>query len=96
MSKKQDMEDFDRFMDFIKDNPDVKEMILNALNKAMRKDNKNPYIFDPMADDNAERPTPRQSLALQRLMLKTGNDPKDGVHSNLPDHLTNQKKWGKQ
>jgi hypothetical protein len=74
MSKKKDLEDFDRFMDFIKDNPDVRDMILNALNKAMRKDTNNPYIFDPMTDGNAERPTPRQSLTLQRLMLKTNKE----------------------
>lgn len=93
MSKKQDLKDFDRFMDFIKDNPDVKDMILNALNKA--KDTNNPHIFDPMTDGNTERPTPKQRLAMTQLMLKTGNDPKDGVHGNLPDHLTNQKKWNK-
>jgi hypothetical protein len=34
MSKKQDLENLDRFMDFIKQNPDVKEMLLNALNNA--------------------------------------------------------------
>ena len=93
MSKKQDMEDLDRFMDFIRDNPDVKDMLLNALNKA--KDTNNPYIFDPMTDGNTERPTIKQRLAMTHLMLKTGNDPKDGVHGNLPDHLTNQKKWNK-
>jgi hypothetical protein len=93
MSKKQDLEDFDNFMDFIKDNPDVKDMLLNALNKA--KDTNNPYIFDPMTDGNTERPTIKQRLAMTHLMLKTGNDPKDGVHGNLPDHLTNQKKWNK-
>lgn len=58
MSKKQDMEDFDRFMDFIKDNPDVKDMILNALNKA--KDTNNPYIFDPMENGKVKIPTIRE------------------------------------
>ena len=95
MSKKQDMEDFDRFMDFIKDNPDVREMIIRTIDNAKSKDNNNPYIFDPMTDGNTERPTIKQRLAMTHLMLKTGNDPKDGVHSNLPDHLTNQKKWNK-
>jgi hypothetical protein len=68
MSKKQDLEDFDNFMDFIRDNPDVKDMILNALNKA--KDTNNPYIFDPMTDGNTERPTIKQRLAMTQLMLK--------------------------
>jgi hypothetical protein len=68
MSKKQDLEDFDNFMDFIRDNPDVKDMLLNALNKA--KDTNNPYIFDPMTDGNTERLTPRQRLAMTQLMLK--------------------------
>ncbi len=68
MSKKQDLEDFDNFMDFIKDNPDVKDMLLNALNKA--KDTNNPYIFDPMTDDNTERLTPKQRLEMTRLLLK--------------------------
>lgn len=95
MSKKQDMEDLDRFMDFIRNNPDVRDMIIRTIDNAMRKDNNNPYIFDPMTDGNAERPTIKQRLAMTQLMLKTGNDPKDGVHGNLPDHLTNQKKWNK-
>jgi hypothetical protein len=34
MSKKQDLENFDRFMEFIKQNSDVKEMLLNALEQA--------------------------------------------------------------
>jgi hypothetical protein len=70
MSKKQDMEDFDRFMDFIKDNPDVRDMILNALNNAKNKETNNPYIFDPMTSHPTDRPTPRQRLALTRLLLK--------------------------
>ena len=68
MSKKQDMKDFDNFMDFIRDNPDVRDMILNALNKA--KDTNNPYIFDPMTDGNTERPTIKQRLAMTQLMLR--------------------------
>jgi hypothetical protein len=95
MSKKQDMEDLDRFMDFIRDNPDVKDMILNALNNAKNEETNNPYIFNPMTDGDTERPTIKQRLAMTQLMLKTGNDPKDGVHGNLPDHLINQKKWSK-
>jgi hydroxyethylthiazole kinase-like sugar kinase family protein len=74
MSKKQDMKDFDNFMDFIRDNPDVKDMILNALNKA--KDTNNPYIFDPMTDGNTERPTIKQRLAMTQLMLKTNKESK--------------------
>ena len=95
MTKKQDMEDLDRFMDFIKQNPDVRDMLLTALNNAKSKETNNPYIFDPMTDGNTERPTIKQRLAMTQLMLRTGNDPKDGVQSNLPDHLINQKKWGK-
>ena len=74
MSKKQDMEDFDRFMDFIKDNPDVKEMILSALNNAKSKDTNNPYIFNPMTDGNTDRPTIKQRLAMTQLMLKESKD----------------------
>ena len=95
MSKKQDFKALNTFLDFIKDNPDVRDMIIEAIDNAKSKDTNNPYIFDPMTDDLAERPTPRTSLLLQRLVLKTGNDPKDGVHGNLPDHLINQKKWNK-
>lgn len=30
--------------------------------------------------------------AMHRLMLKTGNDPKDNTNGNLPDHLINQRR----
>ena len=76
MSKKQDMEDLDRFMDFIKDNPDVRDMIIRTIDNAMRKDTNNPYIFDPMTDDLAERPTIKQRLAMTQLMLKTNKESK--------------------
>lgn len=54
----QDLEDLDRFMDFIKQNTDVKDMILDALNKAM--DTNNPYIFEPMENGKAKIPTIRE------------------------------------
>jgi hypothetical protein len=70
MTKKQDMEDLDRFMDFIKRNPDVRDMLLNALDNAKNKETNNAYIFNPMTDGNTERPTPRQRLAMTQLLLK--------------------------
>jgi hypothetical protein len=74
MSKKQDMEDLDRFMDFIKQNPDVRDMLLNALDNAKNKETNNPYIFDPMTDGNTERPTIRQRLAMSNLIMRRINN----------------------
>lgn len=47
MSKKQDLEDFDRFMGWLKYNPDVKKMIADTLTEAMTKKANNPYIHNP-------------------------------------------------
>lgn len=79
MSKKQDLEDLDRFMDFIKQNPDVRDMILSALNNAKSKETNNPYIFNPMADGNTDRPTIKQRLAMTQLMLRERKNDNDNT-----------------
>lgn len=70
MSRKQDLKALDCFMNFIKQNPDVRDMIIDAIDKAKRKDTNNPYIFNPMTDDNTDRPTIKQRLAMTQLMLR--------------------------
>lgn len=67
MSKKQDLEALDRFVEFIKKNPDVKDMILNAMDTINQPYK---YIFDPMTDGNTERPTLVQARTLTHLLLK--------------------------
>jgi hypothetical protein len=46
-----------------------------------------------MTDGNTERPTQETRQALMRLVLNTGNNPKDNTNGNLPDHMINQ--WRK-
>jgi len=36
MSKQEDLDAFDKFMEFMKQNPDVKEMILDAFDNAIK------------------------------------------------------------
>jgi hypothetical protein len=74
MTKKQDMEDLDRFTTFIKNNPDVRDMILNALDKAMNKETNNAYVFNPMTDGNTERTTLAQRQAMSNLIMRRINN----------------------
>jgi len=90
MSKKKDLEDFDRFMDWLKDNPDVRGWLAEMFDN---EETNNSHTFDPMKDGNAKRPTPRQRLAMTKLVLRIGNEPRDGVvGGNLPEHLINQRR----
>jgi hypothetical protein len=74
MTKKQDMEDLDRFTTFIKNNPDVRDMILNALDKAMNEETNNAYVFNPMTSHNTERTTLAQRQAMSNLIMRRINN----------------------